>query len=241
MIFPANLKAPLHIDYVVDLTEYNERLRTEIMSYSKPRKDNNGDKYYEKLALSNSWLMHVLKVVAGAKVYFNGSNAFEIGKAFEALLMEKFKRERYANTISQNELETLLLMVESFKTSFGNQLKNRISEDTTYFFEYCGLKFKAKTDFETFDTTFDVKSTSKTDLKGCLASIYAYNYHTQGYLYELATGKPFVLLFQSKTYPFDNFKIELTDKMRDKAKIKIDKAIAELERLELLQHFTSAP
>ena len=186
--------------------------------------------------------MNALKVIAGTKDYFNGSsNAFEIGKAFEDVLMQKFDRQRYAKTVCQNELENILLMQESFNLSFGNELKNRINEDTTYFFEYCGLKFKAKTDFETLETVFDIKTTSKVDLKGCQASIYAYNYHTQGFLYEIATKKPFVLLFQSKSYPFDNFKIELTDKMREKAKLKIDKAIKELERLELTKHFTSAP
>ena len=241
MIFPTNLKPPLHIEYVADLTEYNAKLCSEIMAYFKPRKDNNGDQYYEKKALSNSFLMNVLKCVAGVKEWGNGSNAFEIGKAFEGVLMQKFDRQRYSKTISQNELENILLMQGNFNISFGKELKERINEDTTYFFVYEGLNFKAKTDFETSEITFDIKTTSKTDLKGCQASIYAYNYHTQGYLYELATGKPFVLLFQSKTYPFDNFRIELNDKMRAKAKIKIDKAIKELERLELTKHFTSAP
>ena len=237
MIFPANLKRPLHIEYVVDLSEYHERLRTEIMAYFKPRTNNNGDAYYENVALSNSFLMHVLKVVAGTKDYFNGSsNAFDIGKAFEDLLMGRFKRERYPN-LTQNELENLLLMAESFRCSFGGELKKRINEDYPQDFVFEGLKFKCKTDFETTEITFDVKTTSKVDLKGCLASIYAYNYHTQGFLYEIATGKPFVLLFQSKTYPFDNFRVALNDKMREKAKLKIDKAIKELERLELLNLF----
>ena len=240
MIFPTNLKPPLHIEYVADLTEYNEKLRTEIMAYFKPRKDNNGDQYYENIALSNSFLMNALKIIAGIKDWGNGSNAFEVGKAFEDLLMGKFKYEKYP-TLTQNDIENLLLMVERFKESFGKELKERVSEDDPQDFIFEGLNFKAKTDFETSEITFDIKTTSKTDLKGCQASIYAYNYHTQGFLYEIATGKPFVLLFQSKTYPFDNFRIELNNKMRDKAKLKIDKAIKELERLELTKHFTSAP
>lgn len=240
MIFPTNLKAPLHIEYVVDTSEYDKRIADEIMAYLNPRKDNNGDPYYENVALSNSFLMNALKLVAGRKDYFNGKNTFNIGKSFEDLLMNTFKRERYP-TLSQNEIENVMLMVESFKASFGHHLKEKICEDTTHFFEYEGLKFKGKTDFETLETVFDIKTTNKVDLKGCQASVYTYNYHTQGFLYELATGKPFVLLFQSKTYPFDNFKIELTDKMREKAKIKIDKALKELERLKLTKYFTSAP
>ncbi len=218
-------------------TKRNNAVRTEIMAYFKPRTDNNGDKYYENVALSNSFLMHVLKCVAGTKDWGTPSNAFEVGKAFEDVLMGKFDRQKYAKTINQKELENILLMQESFNRSFGQELKNRISENTNYFFEYLGLKFKAKTDFETADTTFDIKTTSKVDLKGCGASIYAYNYHTQGFLYELATDKPFVLLFQSKVYPFDNFRVDLTEKMREKAKAKIDKAIAELEKLGLLEQF----
>ena len=245
MVFPDLSKATAHSPIEVSAfvgVRSNENVASEIMAYLNPRKDNNGDPYYENVALSNSFLMNALKVIAGTKDYFNGSsNAFEIGKAFEDLLMDRFRRERYAKTISQNELETILLMVERFKESFSKELKERVSEDDPQDFIFEGLKFKVKTDFETSDTTFDIKTTSKVDLKGCQASIYAYNYHTQGYLYEIATKKPFVLLFQSKSYPFDNFKIELTDKMREKAKLKIDKAIAEVERLELTKHFTSAP
>ncbi len=227
-------------DFEVVNKEYelkrNEVIKTQIMAYFKPRTSNNGDTYYEKLALSNSFLMHVLKVVAGIKEWGGAKNTFSIGKSFEDLLMNTFRRERYP-TLSQNEVENVMLMVESFKASFGHRLKEKICEDKTHFFEYKGLKFKGKTDFETLETVFDIKTTNKTDIKGCQASVYTYNYHTQGYLYEIATNKPFILLFQSKNYPFDNFRIELTDKMRDKAKLKIDKAIKELERLELTKHF----
>lgn len=217
----------------------NEVISHKIMSFF-----NHKQGYYKEMCLSNSFITHVINCYENVGQYFFQTEAqkqvnFDFGKCFEDACYDKLT---YYDTLNENHYTQIAEMVKVFKPYLPKKYITDIEIFGVYNFEDFEIKIKGKIDVYTNKNIIDIKTTKCTTLSSFYKNCEAFGYFTQGFIYsKLVNDKSFKLLACSKTkLKKDGYRVLevcFDETHFNKGKERLDKGLAILKKLDLLQNF----